>query len=121
VCRPGGLRGNPFDGEKNYRLHLPPHIPVKDFWSVIVYDNQTRSMLQTNQEWPAVSRQTKALLVNADGSVDVYFGPVAPAGKEAHWVQTIPGKGWNTIFRPYGPLQPWFDKTWRPREIEPLA
>lgn len=110
--------GNPLDGGKNYRLHLLPNIPVKDFWSAIVYDNQTRSMLQTDQAFPQVSSQDKGLLVNADGSVDVYFGPKAPAGKAQNWIQTIPGKGWNMLFRLYGPLEPWFDKTWRLSEIE---
>lgn len=111
-------KGNPLDGGKNYKLHLPPNIPVANFWSVILYDNQTRSMLQTDQQWPAVSSQTKGLQVNMDSSVDVYFGPKAPAGKENNWVQTVPGKGWNALLRLYGPLQPWFDKTWRPSEIE---
>ena len=110
--------GNPLNGGKNYRLHLPPNIPIKNFWSVIVYDNQTRSMIQTDQQYPMVTSQNKGLLVNPDGSVDVYFGPKAPAGKENNWVQTIPGKGWNTLLRLYGPLEPWFDKTWRPGEIE---
>jgi hypothetical protein len=110
---------DPLNGGKNYRLHLPPNIPVKDFWSVIVYDSQTRSMLQTDQHWPAVSSQTKGLLVNDDGSVDVWFGPSPPAGKENNWIQTIPGKGWNTTLRLYGPLEAWFNKTWRPGEIEP--
>ena len=111
-------KGRPLDGGKTYNLHLPPHIPVANFWSVILYDNQTRSMLQTDQHWPAVSSQTKELVVNPDSSVDLYFGPVAPKGKEHNWVQTVPGKGWNTLLRLYGPLQPWFDKTWRPGEIE---
>jgi hypothetical protein len=77
-------------------------------------------MLQTDQKWPAATSQNKALMVNADGSVDVYFGPTAPAGKENNWIQTIPGKGWNTLLRLYGPTQPWFDKTWRPGEIEEI-
>jgi hypothetical protein len=59
-------------------------------------------------------------LVNADGSVDIYFRPKPPVGKENNWVQTNPGTGWNTILRLYGPLEPWFDKTWRPGEIELL-
>jgi hypothetical protein len=109
---------NVLDGGKTYKLHLPPNIPIKNFWSVIVYDNQTRSMLQTDQRFPSVSSQTEGLKVNADGSVDVYFGPKVPAGQEANWAQTAPGKSWNILLRLYGPLQPFFDKTWRPGEIE---
>jgi hypothetical protein len=109
--------GNPFDGGKNYRLHLPPDIPVATFWSVIVYDTQTRSMLQTDEKFPSVSSQNRDLEVSSDGSVDVYFGPKPPKGKESNWVQTIPGKSWFTILRLYGPLEPWFNKSWRPDDI----
>ncbi|KAA9332834.1 DUF1254 domain-containing protein [Adhaeribacter soli] len=110
--------GRPFDGAKTYKLHLPPNIPVKNFWSITVYDNQTRSQLQTDQPWPAINSHDKGFGLNEDGSADVYFGPEAPAGKENNWIQTIPGKGWNTALRLYGPLEPWFEKNWRPGEIE---
>jgi hypothetical protein len=110
--------GQPLDGGKSYKLHMPANVPVKDFWSVILYSDQTRSMIQTDQRFPSVSSQTKGLQVNPDGSIDIYFGPKAPPGKETNWVQTVPGRGWNTVLRMYGALQPWFDKTWRPGEIE---
>jgi hypothetical protein len=108
---------NPLDGGKTYKLHLPPNIPVKTFWSVIAYDTQTRSMLQTDQQYPSVSSQNKGVQANSDGSVDVYFGPKPSPGKESNWVQTIPGKAWFTILRLYGPLEPWFKQTWRPDNI----
>ena len=113
-------KGSPLDGGKNYRLRLPANAPVKDFWSVIVYDDQTRSMVQTDQQFPSVSSQTQGLLVNEDGSVDVFFGPKAPSGKENNWVQTISGTAWNTILRLYGPLEPFYNQAWRPGEIELL-
>ena len=109
--------GKPFDGGKAYRLHLPKDIPAKRFWSAIVYDTQTRSMLQTDQRFPSLSSQNKDIKVNDDGSVDVWFGPEAPQGMEHNWIQTISGKGWFMILRLYGPLEPWFDQTWRPGEI----
>jgi hypothetical protein len=93
-------QGNPLDGSKTYKVHLPPNIPVKDFWSFILYDNQTRAQLQTDQRFPMVSSQTKGLVINDDKSVDVYFGPKAPVGKENNWAQTVPGKGWNVLPAP---------------------
>ncbi|MES2149317.1 MAG: DUF1254 domain-containing protein [Pseudomonadota bacterium] len=113
-------QGRYLDGGRNYRLKLPPNVPAKNFWSVVVYDAQTRSMLQTDQRYPSIGSQRVGMRTNADGAVDLYFGPKAPAGKEANWVQTVPGKSWNVLFRLYGPLQPWFDKTWRPGEFELL-
>ncbi len=88
--------GHYLDGGKTYRLHLPAEIPVKDFWSMQVNDPQTRSLLQTDQQYPSLSSQKKDLVVNPDTSVDVYFGPKPPQGKESNWLQTIPGKGWFT-------------------------
>jgi hypothetical protein len=110
--------GKPLDGSKTYKIHLPPNIPAKDFWSFVVYDNQTRSMLQTDEQFPSIGSEDKSVVVNPDTSVDVYFGPTAPTGHETNWVQTVPGKGWNVLLRLYGPLQPWFDKTWKPGEFE---
>jgi hypothetical protein len=107
----------PFDGSKTYKLHLPPDVPVRNFWAVTIYDTQTRSMLQTGQRFPTVGSQTKGIEKNADGSFDIYFAPKAPAGKENNWLQTLPGKSWFVILRMYGPLEPWLDKTWRPSEI----
>ena len=112
---------NYFDGGKTYKVTLPPNIPQNNFWSLTLYDNQTRSMLRTPQRWPRAGSQTyptPGAVPNADGSIDVYFGPEAPAGKESNWIQTVPGKGWFTILRLYSPLQPFFDKSWRVGEIE---
>jgi hypothetical protein len=107
-----------FDGSKTYKLNLPPNVPVNDFWAVTLYDTQTRSLLQTNQEFPTVGSQSEGMVKNEDGSYDIYFAPEAPKGKEGNWLQTLPGKSWFIILRMYGPLEPWIDKTWRPSEIE---
>ena len=109
---------DPLDGGKNYTLHLPPNVPAKNFWSVVLYDNQTRADLQTDYRLPSLSSELSTIKQNADGSFDIYFGPKAPRGKEGNWIQTVPGKGWNVLFRLYGPLEPYFNKTWRPGEIE---
>jgi len=110
--------GNYLDGSKNYKLNIPVNVPAKDFWSVVVYDPQTRSELQTGQSFPSKNNKRDDLIANKDGSVNLYFGPKAPKGKEKNWVQTVPGKGWFTILRLYGPLEPWFDKTWKPGDFE---
>lgn len=110
--------GNYLDGGKSYRLNVPAGVPAKDFWSVVVYDPQTRSQLQTGQPLPSKNNKLHELIANDDGSIDLYFGPSPPPGKEANWIETVPGKGWFTLLRLYGPLEPWFDKTWRIGEFE---
>ena len=112
-------KGDYLAGGKNYKITIPGDVPAKDFWSLVVYDPQTRSMLQTGQSYPSKnSERNKDLKSNADGSTTIWLGPEAPAGKESNWIQTVPGKGWFICLRLYGPLEPWFDKTWRPGEIE---
>ncbi len=114
--------GEPYDGAKTYKVKLPRDIPAKAFWSLTVYDNQTRSMLQTPQKYPRAGSQSypsPAATASADGSTTVWFSPKQPDGVErGNWIQTDPEKGWFTILRLYSPLPAFFDKSWRPSEIE---
>jgi hypothetical protein len=113
--------GDLLDGGRTYRLHVDPDVPAKNFWAVDLYDSQTRSLLQVPSTiWPALASNTGTLKANDDGSHDLYFGPVAPEGHETNWVETIPGRSWFQLFRIYGPLQPWFDQTWRLNEFDPV-
>jgi hypothetical protein len=109
-----------FDGDKRYRLHLPPDVPVKAFWSVVVYDALSRSELQNGERFPSVS-QYSGPAANADGSVDIYFGPQAPSGKEKNWIKTVPGRGWFPYLRFYSPTEAFFDKTWKPDDIVEMS
>ena len=111
-------KGGPLEGAKTYKIQLPPNIPAKDFWSFVVYDNQSRSMLQTDQQFPSIGSKNEDIAINADGSVDVWFGPTAPKGHENNWIQTVPGRGWSVLLRLYGPEESWFKKTWKPGEFE---
>jgi len=111
-------KGETFDGARTYKLNIPANVPAKDFWSLVAYDTQTRSELQTSNPFPSLNNQRNALKENPDGSIDIYFGPQAPNGKESNWIGTVPGKSWFVILRLYGPLEPWFDKSWQPGEIE---
>lgn len=114
--------GEPFDGAKTYKVALPKGIPAEAFWSFTLYDNQTRSMLQTPQKYPRAGSQSypsPAAEVGSDGTTTIYFGPTQPEGvARGNWIQTDPQKGWFTILRLYSPLPSFFDKSWRPSEIE---
>ena len=115
-----GLRdseGEILNGSKTYKLHVPANVPAKRFWEITVYDNQTRSMLQTDQRLPSITSIQSDVIRNADGSYDVFFGPDKPKGK-VNWIQTIPNKGWNVLWRIYSPTQVWYDGAWRQGEIE---
>jgi hypothetical protein len=108
--------GDYLDGGQTYKLHLPPNIPINNFWSVTLYDPMTRSLLQNGMPKPSVN-SFDGPEQNNDGSCDLFFGPDAPAGKEKNWVKTVPGKGWFTYIRLYGPLEAFFEQSWKPDDF----
>ena len=114
--------GKPFDGAKTYKVVLPPDIPAIKFWSITVYDNQSRSMLQTPQRYPRAGSQnypSPAAKPDADDSTTIYFAPEKPEGVErGNWIQTDPEKGWFQILRLYFPKASFIDKTWRISDVE---
>ncbi len=109
--------GNPFDGGRTYRLNVPANAPVKLYWSATVYDRATHALIRDTQ-WSSRGSNTPGLATNADGSVDIYFAPKAPAGKDSNWVPTKTGGGFEVLFRLYGPEKPFFDKVWKLLDIE---
>ncbi|MBL4575973.1 MAG: DUF1254 domain-containing protein [Opitutaceae bacterium] len=109
--------GDWLNGSNTYRLRVPANAPVKLFWSLTVYDFETRSQVQNKTNKGAVSSYDD-LKKNADGSVDLYFGPKAPEGKENNWVQTLPARGWWVWFRLYSPTEAFFDKSWTLPDFE---
>jgi hypothetical protein len=108
--------GRLLDGGTAYRLSVPANVPVKQYWSATVYDRATHAPIR-NARWPSRSSHTPGLQKNGDGSVEVYFGPKAPSGKESNWIPTSAGGGFEVLFRFYGPEKPLFDKTWRLPDI----
>jgi len=110
---------NSFDGKSTYRLHVSPHAPVKQYWSATVYDRATHAFIR-NQSRLGRSSQSPGLIKNEDGSVDIYFGPKVPAGKEPHWVPTSADGQFEVLFRLYGPEKAYFDKTWKLGDIEKI-
>lgn len=110
--------GNYFDGSKTYQVTIPADPPVNNYWSFVVYDTQTRSLLETDQKLAGVDSNQPTLQANDDGSYTVWFAPEAPEGKDGNWIQTMPGKSWSTVLRLYGPLEPWFDGSWKPGDVQ---
>ena len=115
------VNGDDLHGANTYKLNIPADVPALDFWSVVIYDPQTRSQLQMpTQPFPSKNSKRDALEVNPeDGSIDLYFGPVEPADKQNNWIQTVGIKHWFAMLRLYGPTERWFDGSWKPGEIEP--
>ncbi|NEX94701.1 DUF1254 domain-containing protein [Caulobacter sp. 17J65-9] len=111
--------GAHLDGAKAYRLHVPADVPAMAFWSVVAYDADSRSILRNGQPFPTVSSYTGPK-ANADGSIDIWFGPQPPSGG-ANWIQTVPGKGWFALFRFYGPTEAFFDGSWKPGDVEKVG
>jgi hypothetical protein len=111
--------GEYLQGENSYRLHLETEPPAKAFWSVTIYDNRTRSMIDTDQQRAGRS-SLSGLDQNADGSIDLYFAPEPPERGETNWIKTIPGQGFFAMFRLFGPLEPLFDGTWKLSDIEKI-
>ncbi len=110
-------KGRYLDGGNTYAVTLPAPIPAKDFWSFTVYSGQHRSLLETDQRLAGIDSNQKDMKANKDGSYTIWFGPKAPTAHETNWVQTRPGKSWSCLLRLYGPLKPWFDKTWKPGDF----
>lgn len=111
--------GAPLSGGSSYRLNLPPNIPAGNFWSVTLYEAENASGLASGRPFPSLGSRDKPTQ-NSDDSTDVFFGPKAPAGKEANWLETVPGKGYFAILRLYGPTEAAIDKSWKPSDVEPI-
>jgi hypothetical protein len=109
--------GNQLDGGKTYRLRVPGDPPVKQYWSVTAYDRQTHALIKNLDRASCASNDT-AVQKGVDGSVEVYFGPKAPEGKESNWVPTDPKRSFEVLFRAYGPKKELFEKTWKLPDVE---
>jgi hypothetical protein len=112
--------GQALDGAKSYRLTVPAKAPAKQYWSLTAYDRATHTFIR-DLPWPSRSSQVEGLQANADGSVDIHFGPQTPFGKGSNWIPTKAGGRFEVLFRAYGPEKPLFDKSWKLPDIEPAA
>jgi hypothetical protein len=112
--------GHKLEGQNTYRLHVPPNVPAKQYWAVTAYDLDTACLIR-DMPSPGLDSYNQKMKRNADGSVDIYFGPSAPTNQENNWVPTAPGKPWFTMFRLYGPEKQLFDKSWKMTDITPVT
>jgi hypothetical protein len=110
--------GDYLDGGNTYSVTLPAPVPAGDFWAFTVYSGQHRGFLETDQRSAGIDSTAQGIQANEDGSYTLWFSPKPPAGKEANWVQTVEGKSFNSMFRLYGPLEGWFEKTWTIGDFE---
>ena len=109
--------GDYLTGEQPYRLHVPAEVPVLNYWSIVLYDADTRSLLDNGQPFPSIASNSN-LESNPDGSADLFFGPEPPNDGNPNWIKTVPGRGWLAAIRLYSPTQAFFDQAWRPGNIE---
>jgi hypothetical protein len=109
--------GDPFRGDRLYRLHVPPHVPATQSWATTIYDAETSCFVRDAPR-VAVESHDEKLKRNADGSVDVYVGPKAPSGRDSNWIYTKPGKHWFSLFRVDGPEQRLLEKSWKLMDFE---
>jgi hypothetical protein len=112
--------GDSYDGSKTYRVTFPPNAPVEQYWSVTAYDRETHALIK-NVDRASRASNASEVQKNADGSVDIYFGPKAPAGKESNWVPTDPARKFELMFRAYAPKKEFFDKVWKLPDVEKIA
>ena len=112
--------GNDFEGNSLYRLTVPANPPVRQYWSATVYDRETHALVK-NVDYASVASISPGVQKNSDGSVHVFFGPKALAGKETNWVPTDPNRKFELLFRLYGPEKPFFDKTWKLPDVEKVV
>lgn len=109
-------KGRLLSGSKRYRVTLPADVPAANFWSVTLYDAENSSGLDNGQPFPSIGSRDKPV-VNADGTIDLYFAARAPAGKESNWLAVVPGRGFFAILRLYAPTEAAFDGSWKPSDF----
>ena len=111
--------GASYEGGTSYRLTVPPNAPVEQYWSVTAYDRETHALIKNVNRASRASNSAE-VKKNADGSVDLYFGPTAPADQESNWVPTDPARKFELMLRLYAPTKALFDKTWKLRDVEKM-